>query len=115
MSSGSARAGTNDANQRVRHPRHLPPASPSVSLKSQTKLLNSVPIMMIPINVAVAGPSSQHLLPQFAQFGTDELVLIEMQGALEVQGDCNGQVVGKLTVDNETVSDRYSCSIHWAY
>ena len=60
--------------------------------------------MIIPINIAVSGSSSQPLPPQFAQFGTDELVLIEMQGKLEVEGDMNGQYVGKLTVDPGTVS-----------
>lgn len=64
--------------------------------------------MIIPITVA-AGSSSRLLPPQFAQFGADEVVLIEMQGALEVEGDSSGQFVGKLTVDPETVSCRRVC------
>ena len=60
--------------------------------------------MIIPINVSPPGSSSASLPPQFAQFGTDEVVLVEMQGALEVEGDSKGQHVGKLTVDPETVS-----------
>jgi hypothetical protein len=64
--------------------------------------------MIIPITVA-AGPTSRPLPPQFAQFGTDEVVLIEMQGALEVEGNSSGQYVGKLTVDPETVSCGHAC------
>lgn len=56
--------------------------------------------MIIPINITQAGTSSlKNLPPQLAQFGTDELVLIELQGALEVEGDGQGQVVGKLSID----------------
>lgn len=61
--------------------------------------------MIIPINVAAAGSSTCRLPPQFAQFGTNEVVLVEMQGALDVEGDSNGQFVGKLMVDSETVSN----------
>lgn len=63
--------------------------------------------MIIPINIALAGPSSKPLPPQFAQYGTDEVVLVELQGALEVEGESSGQVVGKLSVDNETVRAVY--------
>jgi len=59
--------------------------------------------MIIPINVgsssAISGAS---LPPQLAQFGTDELVLIEMQGTLESDNDKAGQTVGKLTIDEKT-------------
>ncbi|KAI0640642.1 Ctf8-domain-containing protein [Trametes meyenii] len=51
------------------------------------------------------GPSSsseKKLPPQLVQFGTDELVLIELQGALEVEGSKDSQLVGKLRVDPET-------------
>ncbi|PSS34149.1 hypothetical protein PHLCEN_2v1817 [Hermanssonia centrifuga] len=59
--------------------------------------------MIIPINIAIPGPSSvRQLPPQFAQFGTGEVVLVELQGALEVDGDLKDQVVGKLSVDIET-------------
>ncbi len=61
--------------------------------------------MIIPINIAIPGPSTvRQLPPQFAQFGTGEVVLVELQGALEVDGDLKDQVVGKLSVDIETVS-----------
>ena len=62
--------------------------------------------MIIPINLSDSGTSTStaHSLPsQFAQFGTDEVVLIELQGALDVEGNKEGQVVGKLSIDDNTV------------
>ncbi|EKM58527.1 uncharacterized protein PHACADRAFT_140527 [Phanerochaete carnosa HHB-10118-sp] len=58
--------------------------------------------MIIPVNVNIAGSSSTPLPPQFAQYGTDEVVLVELQGELDVEGDTGGQFVGKLTIDNDT-------------
>ncbi|KAI8984809.1 Ctf8-domain-containing protein [Trametes punicea] len=61
--------------------------------------------MLIPVNVALPGPSCtprRKLPPQLVQFGTDELLLIELQGALEVEGDRDSQLVGKLRVDPTT-------------
>ena len=63
--------------------------------------------MLVPINVSLSGPSSSqngHLPPQLVQFGSDELLLIELQGNLEVEGNQNGQLVGKLRVDATSVS-----------
>lgn len=71
--------------------------------------------MPISINFDLPGPSSsQHrqLPPQLVQFGSEGLLLIELQGALEVEGDKNGQLVGKLCVDPATVSTQaveYEC------
>ncbi|KZT01384.1 uncharacterized protein LAESUDRAFT_686700 [Laetiporus sulphureus 93-53] len=61
--------------------------------------------MIIPINISApssSSSSSQIFPPQLAQFGSDELVLIELQGSLEVKGDREGQVVGKLRIDDAT-------------
>ncbi|KAI0666076.1 Ctf8-domain-containing protein [Trametes maxima] len=61
--------------------------------------------MIISITVPVPGPSSspdRKLPPQLVHFGTDELVLVELQGALEVEGSKDSQLVGKLRVDPET-------------
>ncbi|KAI0820692.1 Ctf8-domain-containing protein [Trametes gibbosa] len=61
--------------------------------------------MIIPINVNIPGPSSptsHRLPPQLVHFGSDEVVLIEMQGLLEVDGNKDGQLVGKLRVDPAT-------------
>ena len=61
--------------------------------------------MIIPINLLnTSTVSSDSLPPQLAQFGTDELVLVEMQGSLEVEGSKAGQRIGKLTIDDKTVS-----------
>ena len=63
--------------------------------------------MLININVDLPGPSSpprRQLPPQLVQFGTEGLVLIELQGALDVEGSKDGQLVGKLCVDPATVS-----------
>ncbi|KAI0352434.1 hypothetical protein OH77DRAFT_1409171 [Trametes cingulata] len=61
--------------------------------------------MIIPINVNIPGPSSpptRRLPPQLVQFGSEELVLIELQGALDVEGNKDNQLVGKLRVDPAT-------------
>ncbi|KAI0766196.1 Ctf8-domain-containing protein [Trametes elegans] len=61
--------------------------------------------MLIPVNVNIPGPSSpphRKLPPQLVQFGSEELVLIELQGALEVEGNSESQLVGKLRVDPAT-------------
>ena len=57
--------------------------------------------MIIPISIPQASSSSapSTLPPQLAQFGTDELVLIELQGALEFEGDSAGERVVTLSVD----------------
>ena len=67
--------------------------------------------MLIDINLDLPGPSSttrRPLAPQLVPFGTEELVLIELQGALEVEGNMDGQLVGKLRVDPSTVSSSIS-------
>ncbi|EIW62344.1 uncharacterized protein TRAVEDRAFT_118314 [Trametes versicolor FP-101664 SS1] len=61
--------------------------------------------MLVPVNVNIPGPSSpahRKLPPQLVQFGSDELVLIEMQGSLEVDGNKDSQLVGKLRLDPAT-------------
>lgn len=62
--------------------------------------------MIIPINLSDPGTSAStghSLPPQFAQFGTNEVVLIELQGSLDVEGNKEGQLVGKLSIDDTTV------------
>ena len=57
--------------------------------------------MIIPINNLTTTPRvGSGLPPVLAQLGSSELVLLELQGDLEVEGDRNGQTVGKLTVDD---------------
>ena len=64
--------------------------------------------MIIPLNVALQGHSRRTLPPQLVQFGSDELVLIELQGTLDVEGEMEGQFVGKLKIDSSTVRGRVS-------
>ncbi|KAI0077062.1 hypothetical protein K474DRAFT_1621797 [Panus rudis PR-1116 ss-1] len=60
--------------------------------------------MRIPVqlNLRASVTGGNTFPPNLVQFGTDEIVLIELQGSLEVEGDHNGQTVGKLTVDPAT-------------
>ncbi|KAH9943033.1 Ctf8-domain-containing protein [Epithele typhae] len=61
--------------------------------------------MLIPVNINLLGqaqPPARKLPPQLVQFGTDELMLLELQGGLEVEGSKDGQLVGKLKVDPES-------------
>ncbi|KAH9949995.1 Ctf8-domain-containing protein [Amylocystis lapponica] len=60
--------------------------------------------MIISINIPILDPSSSRptLPPQLIPFGSDEVVLIELQGTLEVEGVKEGQTVGKLSVDTAT-------------
>ena len=63
--------------------------------------------MLIPIHVNLldsSSPGYRKLPPQLVQFGTDELFLVELQGALEVEGNQDGQLIGKLRVDETSVS-----------
>jgi chromosome transmission fidelity protein 8 len=68
--------------------------------------------MIITLNISLP-TSAEHdaarskLPPHLARLGdsnSDELVLIELQGALEVEGPKDGQLVGKLKFD-DSVSD----------
>ncbi|KAK7690444.1 hypothetical protein QCA50_005542 [Cerrena zonata] len=62
--------------------------------------------MIIPINLHPERSSSTSSTctfpPALAQFGSDELILVELQGSLEVEGDNIGATVGKLSVDPST-------------
>ncbi|KAL5504223.1 hypothetical protein ACEPAH_8297 [Sanghuangporus vaninii] len=40
--------------------------------------------------------------PQLAKLGSDELILIELQGSFHVEGDASGQLAAQLSLDNET-------------
>ncbi|KAI0267769.1 Ctf8-domain-containing protein [Gloeopeniophorella convolvens] len=58
--------------------------------------------MIIPLTLAQPPDSSAPALPPaLAQLGSSELFLLELQGELEVSGDRCGQLVGRLTVDDD--------------
>ncbi|KAF7971068.1 hypothetical protein HWV62_22125 [Athelia sp. TMB] len=70
--------------------------------------------MLIPITISAGSPSaSAPLPPQLAKLGNDELVLIELQGALDVEctdpSERDGQLVGKFRLDEG--SDKPTLSI----
>lgn len=55
--------------------------------------------MIIPINLpstSLSNPETSKFPPQLAKLASDEVVLIELQGAFEVEGDAGGQVAAKL-------------------
>ncbi|KAA1476227.1 hypothetical protein DENSPDRAFT_843128 [Dentipellis sp. KUC8613] len=60
--------------------------------------------MIIPITLPSSGSASTPLPPTLAQIGSSELVLIELQGSLEVEGDKHGKSVGKLTIPDDDKS-----------
>lgn len=57
--------------------------------------------MIIPINVP-AHPSKPDGVfpPQLARLGTEEVILIELQGSFHVDGDQPGQLAARLKLDN---------------
>lgn len=65
-----------------------------------------VQTMLIPITISL-GSTSESLPPQLAKLGNDELVLIELQGSLDVESSLNsdrdGQMVGKFRLDEGSV------------
>jgi chromosome transmission fidelity protein 8 len=63
--------------------------------------------MIIPINVAPPSSNSK-LPPGLAKISHEEIVLIELQGTLEVEcthiSESDGKLVGKLKIDEDGVS-----------
>jgi hypothetical protein len=65
--------------------------------------------MIIPVTI-IPSTTNPKLPPGLAKISHDEIVLVELQGSLEVE--CNndserdGKAVGKLTIDEATVGGR---------
>ncbi|KAK0223516.1 Ctf8-domain-containing protein [Armillaria fumosa] len=61
--------------------------------------------MLIPIDIPIPSTSNQKLPPAFTKVSHDETVLIELQGALDVESnhesERNGKLVGKLSIDED--------------
>ncbi|KAI5122925.1 hypothetical protein M0805_007603 [Coniferiporia weirii] len=56
--------------------------------------------MIIPINLPAHVPKSENKFPpQLAKLGSEEVVLIELQGSIEVEGSQWGQPIGRLKFD----------------
>ncbi|KAI0733575.1 Ctf8-domain-containing protein [Fomitopsis betulina] len=59
--------------------------------------------MIIPVNISLSSsPTVASFSPQLSQFGSEGLVLIELQGKLEVAGENDGEVIGTLNIDEAT-------------
>ena len=64
--------------------------------------------MLIPITITSSSPSNPKLPSGLAKISHNEVVLVELQGSLEVE--CNqpnerdGKLVGKLKIDDLTVN-----------
>ena len=57
--------------------------------------------MIIPINnPAHSKKPESRFPPQLAKLGTDEIILIELQGSFQVEGDSSGQLAARLNLDN---------------
>ena len=59
--------------------------------------------MIIPITLKPPPSDGRTLPPQLANLGNGDIVLIELQGSLEVQGSTDSQFVGTLEIDPKTV------------
>ena len=59
--------------------------------------------MIIPVTLKPPSDDGRKLPPQLANLGNEELVLIEFQGSLEVQGSADSEFVGTLEIDPKTV------------
>jgi chromosome transmission fidelity protein 8 len=58
--------------------------------------------MIIPINLSPSNsPDGVQFPPQLAKFGTDEVILLELQGAFQVEGDPAGQLAARFQMQNE--------------
>jgi len=62
--------------------------------------------MLIPLTIASSSSSNPKLPPGLVKISHDEIVLIELQGSLEVElnhpSERNGKLVGKLKIDETT-------------
>ncbi len=56
--------------------------------------------MQVSITFAKPEAGLRSFPPQLAKLGSDEIVLVELQGELEVQGEKAGGVIGTLSMKN---------------
>jgi chromosome transmission fidelity protein 8 len=59
--------------------------------------------MIIPVTLKPPPDDGRKLPPQLADLGNGNIVLIELQGTLDVQGSADSQFVGTLEIDPRTV------------
>ncbi|CCA68902.1 hypothetical protein PIIN_02762 [Serendipita indica DSM 11827] len=59
--------------------------------------------MIIPVRLPSQVPSPDHALPPaVASIGFNELVLLELQGSIEIEGDYAGETIGMLDMSIES-------------
>jgi hypothetical protein len=59
--------------------------------------------MIIPVTLKPPSDDGRKLPPQLANLGNGDLVLIELQGSLDVQSAAGSHIVGTLEIDPKTV------------
>ncbi|KAH9995677.1 Ctf8-domain-containing protein [Russula compacta] len=60
-----------------------------------------LPLTLPPPKSSSPNPGSPALPSALARLGSSEFVLLELQGQLEVSGTKHGQLVGRLTIDDD--------------
>ena len=69
--------------------------------------------MILPITLPPKpSPGSPALPPVLTRLGSSELILLELQGELDVSGDKHGQLVGRLTIDDDAIDGKVR-SVHY--
>ncbi len=60
-------------------------------------------VMIIPVNLPSSSNSENETTfpPQLAKLGTKEVILLELQGSVQTEGDRDGQLVGTLKIDEK--------------
>ena len=56
--------------------------------------------MIIPVHFPTETSSSSVLPPALAKLGSDEVVLVELQGFLDAEGQKDDALVGTLNIEN---------------
>jgi chromosome transmission fidelity protein 8 len=73
--------------------------------------------MIIPINVFLSEADSvthkAKLPSRLVKLGSDELILIELQGDIETEGEKKGQEVGTLTLDDKVCTGSVPILCAW--
>ena len=59
--------------------------------------------MIIPLNFVSPGKEGSTLAPQLARLGSNEVVLLELQGSIQVEGDQAGQLAGALKIEDKVL------------
>ena len=63
--------------------------------------------MILPITLPPKSSSGSTALPPvLTRLGSSELFLLELQGELDVSGDKHGQLVGRLTIDDDAIDGK---------